>query len=226
MYKGITMIIKNSQQDIHLEEDESTTTLGFKVSGGADSAIIGYMLCKYVTEERPDIKIIPITTVLEGKPYQLIYAKRVVEFLKNEFGDIFLEHQTNHASDKKYYISSQETLVNETRASASGAKNIYSGITSNPPKEVYKQWLPHTGPSDDRNGKTFPTKTNGNRVPLANIDKKGVAELYNTLGVMDTLFPITRSCEAWAKDEEYHIEKHCEDCWWCRERYWGFGRYK
>ena len=43
---------------------------------------------------------------------------------------------------------------------------------------------------------------------------------------MDTLFPITRSCEAWAKDEEYHIEKHCEDCWWCRERYWGFGRYK
>ena len=45
------------------------------------------------------------------------------------------------------------------------------------------------------------------RVPLANIDKKGVAELYNTLGVMDTLFPITRSCEAWAKDEDVSYRK-------------------
>ena len=45
------MIIKNSQQDIHIVEDESTTTLGYKVSGGADSAIVGYMLSKFVVEE-------------------------------------------------------------------------------------------------------------------------------------------------------------------------------
>ena len=100
------MIIKNSQQDIHIVEDESTTTLGYKVSGGADSAIVGYMLSKFVVEERPDIKIMPITTTLAGKQYQLIYAKRVLEFLKNEFGDIFVEHQTSHASQLNKYVSS------------------------------------------------------------------------------------------------------------------------
>ena len=220
------MIIKNSQQDIHIVEDESTTTLGHRLSGGADSAIVGYMLSKFVVEERPDIKIMPITITLAGKQYQLIYAKRILEFLKNEFGDIFVEHQTSHASQLNKYVSSLNTLVDETRANTQ-AKIIYSGITSNPPKKIYKQWLPHTGPSDNRNGKRFCTKNRLARNPLVNIDKKGIAELYNTLGVMDTLFPITRSCEAWEKDEKnYNIEKHCEKCWWCRERYWGFGRYK
>ena len=218
------MIVKNSQQNIIIEEDKTVKTIGLKISGGADSAIIAYILSKFVVEEHPLIKILPITTTLEGKPYQLIYAKRVIEFLKNEFGNIFLEHQTNHAENSTVYDSKQKELVQGCKTTYD-FKILYSGITANPPKEIYKQWLPHTGPADNRDGKTFPTTRGTSRLPLVNIDKKGVAELYNTLGVMDTLFPITRSCEALAKDEEYHIEKHCEICWWCRERYYGFGRY-
>ena len=45
--------------------------------------------------------------------------------------------------------------------------------------------------------------------PLVNIDKKGVAELYEILGVTDTLFPLTRSCEDFTDD----FSKHCEECW-------------
>ena len=64
------MIIKNSQQDIIIDESNDVKVIGLKISGGADSAIVGYMLCKYVTEERPDIKILPITTIHTGKPFQ------------------------------------------------------------------------------------------------------------------------------------------------------------
>jgi 7-cyano-7-deazaguanine synthase in queuosine biosynthesis len=34
------------------------------------------------------------------------------------------------------------------------------------------------------------------------------------------IFPITRSCESWTND----FSKHCGECWWCKEREWGFGR--
>lgn len=219
------MIIKNSQQDIIIEEDETIKTVGLKISGGADSAIVAYMLSKFVVEERPDIKIIPITTTLKGKPFQLVYSKRVIEFLKNEFGDVFTEHHHNHAKKGSEYVPTQQILVDSLRATTDMV-HVYVGITANPPREIYEQWKPWTGPTDNRNGKNFPTRERGHRSPLINIDKKGVAELYNTLGVMDTLFPITRSCEAWDKWENYDFEKHCEICWWCKERHWGFGKYK
>ena len=43
------MIIKNSQQDIVI--DTTKKRIGVKISGGADSAIVMYMVSKYVAEE-------------------------------------------------------------------------------------------------------------------------------------------------------------------------------
>jgi len=219
------MIIKNSQQDIIIDESNDVKVIGLKISGGADSAIVGYMLCKYVTEERPDIKILPITTIHTGKPFQEIYSKRVVAFLKEQFGDIFLEHQTNQCDELgETYVTSQEQLLKSCYKNKQiGVGAHYTGITANPPLEI-TETFGHAGPDDDRNGKMFETHGIRWRKPLANIDKKGVAELYHSLGVFDTLFPITRSCEAWAKHEEYNIDKHCGTCWWCKERHWGFGK--
>ena len=70
------MIFKNSQQDVLIEEPQEVKVVGLKISGGADSAIVGYMLGKYVAEERPDIKIIPMTTIHPAKPFQEIYSKK------------------------------------------------------------------------------------------------------------------------------------------------------
>ena len=218
------MIFKNSQEDIVIRIPDRVKTVSLKISGGADSAIVGYMLCKYITKERPDIKIVPVTTIHPGKPFQEIYSKRVLEFLKNKFGNVFEEHCVNTANNGDDYSSAQDRLFEQP-----GTKTVqrnFSGITANPPKEVYKQWLPHAGPADNRDGKNFPQREKDSYRHLVNIDKKGVAELYVTLGVMETLFPITRSCEALANSPEYNIDKNCEQCWWCKERYWGFGRYE
>ena len=57
--------------------------------------------------------------------------------------------------------------------------------------------------------------------PLINVDKKGVAEHYTRLGVLEELFPLTRSCEVHTTD----FSEHCGECWFCKERLWGFGRY-
>lgn len=54
--------------------------------------------------------------------------------------------------------------------------------------------------------------------PLVNHNKQSVAKLYRALGVLDTLYPVTRSCE-----NDDHPNGHCGKCWWCNERMWGFG---
>ena len=217
------MIFKNSQQDIIFDERDAIKVVGLKVSGGADSALVAYMLSKYVVEERPDIKIIPVTTIHAEKPYQEIYAKRVIEFLKKEFGNIYGHHYINTAVDSEDYIPAQDRIWMEAYH-AEGLQMNYTGITANPPKEVMDTFR-DSGPSDDRNGKNFPITIKNSRRHLVNIDKKGVAELYESLDLMDTLFPITRSCEAFERWKTYDIDKHCGKCWWCEERYWGFNRY-
>jgi 7-cyano-7-deazaguanine synthase in queuosine biosynthesis len=92
----------------------------------------------------------------------------------------------------------------------------FNGITANPTQAIVASGhvaLP------ERNQRA--TKQSNYRRPLINIDKRGVAEHYTRLGVLEELFPVTRSCEEITTD----FSKHCEVCWFCAERHWGFGRY-
>ena len=215
------MIVENSQQDIHFDNEK--TKIGIKISGGADSAIVLYMLSKYIVECGTGAKIIPITVNHEGKDYQEQYAKQVIDYCKNIFGNIFGQHYIARNSASATYVSTQTNLVNTLYE-----KDIIEcpcvGITRDPPKDI-SETFGHPGPSDDRSpGKQRPVVVQDKIFrPLINIDKRGVAELYNTLEVTDTLFPLTRSCEAVTSD----FTKHCKTgCWFCQERYWGFGRYE
>ena len=225
------MIFKNSQQDFNIELDDSIKNVSLKISGGADSAIVGYMLSKYVSEHRPDIKIYPITVIHPNKPWQEIYSKRVLDFLKKEFGDIFGKHYVASATEASDYITSQERLWKKAHEENS-FNAAFAGITANPPSDVQKHFRDFknkvaNGPTDqrDRTATKKPQYNKRSYVPLINVDKKGVAEFYDTLGVRDTLYPITRSCEAYDVWPVYDINKHCDGCWFCKERFWGFGSY-
>jgi 7-cyano-7-deazaguanine synthase in queuosine biosynthesis len=64
-------------------------------------------------------------------------------------------------------------------------------------------------------------------MPWANTDKKGIAKMYREENLIDTLLPVTRSCEYDPNCEFFDdIEDpglgHCGECWWCKEREWGF----
>tara|TARA_Y100000389_G_scaffold204763_1_gene259449 strand:- start:59 stop:706 length:648 start_codon:yes stop_codon:yes gene_type:complete len=214
------MIVKNTQQDIIF--DTKKTKIGMKISGGADSAIVLYMLSKYVTENNTGAKIIPITVNHEGKDYQEQFAKQVVAHCKEVFGDIFEQHQTARNYTPDTYASTQQDLV-ESLYENNIIECHYVGITRDPPKDIVNTFG-LKGPADDRSPGQHRQQVLDNRIyrPLINIDKKGVAELYDTFAVMDTLFPLTRSCEEFTSN----FSKHCETgCWFCQERYWGFGRY-
>jgi 7-cyano-7-deazaguanine synthase in queuosine biosynthesis len=217
------MIVQNNQQDIEFKLPTWYHKVGIKISGGADSAIVAYMLAKYVTEERNDITIIPITVNHEGKAYQEPFAKGIIKHLTDVFGTIFDEHEVGYCPEGSQYVTSQAALV-QSLYKDQKINCHYVGITRNPPNEAM-DIIGWNGPADDRSpGEKLRSTKNGDNTsfkPLVNIDKKGVAELYETLGVTDTLFPLTRSCEDFTDD----FSKHCEECWFCKERYWGFSRY-
>lgn len=54
-----------------------------------------------------------------------------------------------------------------------------------------------------------------------NVDKKFVAGVYQENGLMETLFPLTRSCVGTAKQTD-NFTKECHQCFWCHEKKWAF----
>lgn len=219
------MIIPHSKHNLDIQIPTNVKTVGLKISGGADSAIVGYILSKYIDTERPDLKVVPITVNQEGKAFQVQFAKKIIDFYRNIFGDIYLPHETAFSPmpENKNYIKTQEILTHSLYE-----KNIiqfhFAGITLNPPDNAIPKNIYENGWIDPPDRKRTKIKKNiyvDNRcLPLRNFDKRDVAELYNYFGVTDTLFPLTRSCEKYTDN----FDEHCDNCWFCAERKWGFNK--
>lgn len=219
------MIIDHSQDIIKIEIPDQIINVGVRISGGVDSAILTYLLGKYKSEERPDINLIPITLFRRSKPFNQVFAEKVLRFVEKEFNIIFNSH---------YIVGNTLDLVDQSEATTKLLNMLYReeviqihfvGITSTPLNTVkgLTDDLDHITGLDRSPQKIKPKIQGVSYRPLYNIDKKGVAELYNKFNLTDRLFPLTRSCEeSYPKD----FDVHCGECWWCRERFWAFGRYK
>jgi len=220
------MLIKNSQQDIDFKIDSQFNKIGIKISGGVDSAMICYLLSKYKVTERPEITIHPITSVNLNAPYQLVFSKKVIEFCEKEFDIKFSEHlYCGPIISGPELQAAQDKLLNDAYKNKIIDFHI-TGISSNPPIEVCYSFnedvIEDRSVERDRTEEMKPVMEGHNSYsPFANIDKKGIAELYEHFGLMDTLFPITKSCSAYTYDWS---TSHCGLCWWCHERKWAFSK--
>jgi hypothetical protein len=222
------MTVKNSQEDIVIDItefgahrwEETVNRVGIRISGGADSAILAYMLAVYKRDYRPHLALHPITCINDQKPYQEIFAKRVLLKITELTGMEFDEHFVENVNGDRYREDQgvfQENLYKEKKIDIH-----YMGETMNPPIEVEVDWKFNGGGRDNsRDEKSETLDSVVTRKPFRNLDKKGIAELYQYFNVLDTLFPLTRSCEIHTLD----FSKHCDHCWFCLERKWGFGRY-
>lgn len=230
------MIFETSQDTIELSDETvplNRKHIGIKLSGGADSAIIAYMLALYCKTHRPDITLHAITGQSEGKPFNVQFAKKIVDKIEELldykcFGEHYITAVPTDSSPT--YVEAQVKFV-ESLYEDGKIDMHFAGMTANPPPDTAPEFYDGRAdlPSDNRT----PTGTKksqwhkkGGRSywPLINIDKRGVADLYNQLGVTDTLFPVTRSCESFDPVDTEDFTIHCEECWYCRERKWGFGR--
>lgn len=189
-----------------------------------------YLLALYKKTERPDIEIVPITGVIRTRPFQKQCAPNVLDFISKKVGvpksELFPRHIFFEMEGATLHLKQYEELCRlYTREEIDC--HFYC-VTKNPPKEVEECHIYSRDKARDESpeGEKKPTSDGHVFFPMANIDKKGVCELYQQLDLMESLFPLTRSCE---RDNIYVFtdETICKSpgCYSCQERYWGFGTY-
>ncbi len=214
------------EMSFHIPDDINKICVN--LSGGADSAILGYMTIKYCEQHVPDAEIHFITCANQPKGwYNAKYGSSVVDrLLQLTRTNIIKSHYTYFSDDQR---RSDLNIVEVEMANEGTANFFIHGTTQNPPlseKHLLEGRYTARDPGHDR----FILKdriNNWRYLPLMYVDKRMVAHLYSQLGMMKLLFPYTRSCEQEARhnrDSPVWMTTTCGECWWCREREWAFGR--
>jgi len=187
------------------------------VSGGADSALLLYILMTYTQHD------VIVTTMADDELALInsISASRVVNKVIKLTGNFNVEHSITYV--QQYRHLDQSLIDDET------IKVYYTGVTSNPPDDISIGFGDEDVGSGETLGLGLPDRSpNVVRdiwaaegaicLPFFNVDKTKIAEIYDYLGITETLFPMTVSCTVNTDDT------HCGECWWCEERKWAFGR--
>ena len=215
-------------------------TIGIWLSGGADSALLCYLLANKIIQDQLPLQIQPITVDYK-RPFRFIAGDVVAEIKKLlPPNDIFKEHLVyNPPSDTTWShaeLTARFHQLNEIHVRENKFQVLYSGITTNPPIDVQEKFNWGVLPDVEvKRGSTVPKIKVRHIVqqehdivyefyeikPFFDLTKQDIASLYISSGVENTLFPVTRSCE-----DLTSTEGHCGKCWWCEERFWAFGRLK
>lgn len=217
---------------------DGTYNIAIKLSGGADSSLVYYALCNKFKNNN-DVNIIPITVGTDLKPYYLHYSTAVINLVKNITGKSPLIHITRSIKhDFKEYSLEQDRIL-EYAVNKYKVRYSFSGLTINPPygdivnyfSNNFKKFdldLSLIMESLDSRDKTRDTSdyvfNEFAQRPFGNKNKRYVAECYKQYNVLETLYPYTHSCEDVKTFDIHGNALHCGHCYFCAERWWGFGR--
>jgi hypothetical protein len=206
-------------------------TIGIWSSGGADSSLLMYLLCKDIKERKLNIKIQPYT-VRRSRPCNPINAANVIDKIEELLDFEMNEHIIYYPSldDPEYCDGQVFTDTTKVNFKCGNIELLYSGITKNPPVKVQEEFRSGVNKEEYKRGENTerPTEHHDKTKnfewwqinPFIDINKKDLAEIYKREGLLDTLYPVTYSCEHLTI-----LSRHCgNECWWCEERMWAFGR--
>lgn len=194
--------------------------IGINVSGGVDSSLILYLLMKFSTS-----KIYAFTIASEQK-FRLNskIAVNVINRCIDLTNNLNIEHATIYTTEQNETIlhSLPKLFLKDNKINI-----VYTGVTANPPIDICSTFNEARVEIRDYEIEKPILYDNGMYYnPWSNHHKQDIAMMYEHFDLLNTLFPVTRSCEyinstpGTSIDENYH----CGKCWWCQERMWGFGR--
>ena len=208
-------------------ENNNNFTLGIWLSGGADSSLLCYLLAKHIKDNNLPYKLQPVT--IPKRPTDTHYAN-VLEFVKKELdcADLFCTPIVYHTDNGSYETSFEE--LNLDNISQGKYNWIYTGINQTPPPNTINEYaseLERVRSNDslkmlfinaivEHEGTYYEF---GEIRPFFNVDKRYLATLYHQEELFETLFPLTNSCS-----QLDLVDDHCGECWFCKERIWGFGK--
>lgn len=209
------------------------------LSGGADSALLAFIICKIIEDNNYDCKLEILTFIRMWKtrPWQYSIALNVYNWLKNRFPDIIserylyyippeLEHgaigkinKTGSAGDAIISYSYSQYLQYQNNYEA-----VYNATTKNPTGTTH----PFRVIERDNPKSTALINTDNGRYmlfPLMLTEKDWVVMQYINNNILD-LYNTTRSCEGEWPDITFETYTEgqqvpeCNQCFWCEERTW------
>lgn len=224
--------------------------VAISLSGGADSALLAYLVCDLAKDRNITVHIINHVRCWKTKPWQEYDANNVYNWLVERFHYTTFRRHTNFIAPELEYANLGPTLVDEYDKKVSGDNievrayaeyicekyNIdayYNAVTHNP----YNVDLGGMKERDilltDNNHHLLIMKHMGRWAlhPFRFTDKAWVIKQYKNLNIMD-LFEKTRSCEGEIENINYQTYTPgqyvpiCSKCFWCKEREWAIEQSK
>ena len=235
-----------------IEVPVKTENVIIRLSGGADSALLLYMICDEYQKVNKPLSVWPITVIHGVRNWQSYHAQQVLDYMMDKFPSVnWMTHQVRKCMDPggkpnnknaNNYVDYQETLIDEVVEMVGETCAVFNGVTANPPEEIGQEYW---GSSKVFGEKVWDVRekhrdweliADRKRVeddsarklihvnPFIQHHKGHVAELYRKYDLIDDLLPITRSCEGWDYMTTNYSET-CGECWWCMERDWAFNEW-
>lgn len=190
----------NDKRQIEISLPANKKRIGVMLSGGADSAILLYILALEKKMAGTDHELIPFTVARPDGAWA--YVKPIVDRINNILG-IELPDPIQVGDPTLHH--SQQGRSGERQARLEyNIEHCFYGSQAHPP-------VPMPGEYPAR-----PTQVElpGTTIPFALVDKRHTLDLFNVFDVW-TLIELTHSCTA-------QTEGRCGECYNCVERKWAF----
>jgi len=224
--------------------------VAISLSGGADSALLAYLICDLAKEHNTSIHIINHVRMWKTRPWQQHDADKVYNWLLQRFYHITFKRHTNFIAPDIEYGNIGPNLTDEYGKRVSGDNiqqraygefvcnkyNIdayYNAVTRNPRLGLFNGMRERDIDPSENNKHLERMIHMGVEVlhPFRFIDKSEIVKKYKELNLMD-LFEITRSCEGEFDGIDYktyipgQYVPVCGRCFWCKEREWAIEQSK
>jgi len=208
--------------------------IGVSLSGGADSALLAYLIC---IESNADIHFTTQIRLWKTRPWAEHIAENVVGWFRDRFNNKFYHHKNlvppELEEPTEYLIKDEYGKMkpgnriilrshNEYIAHKFKLNALYGGVNLNPDIEfegrVKERDTGHILPHFIHDGVDICH-------PFVYTRKDWIIEQYYKHNILD-LLNITRSCEGEFEDITYktytpgQYVPTCGKCFWCKERGW------
>lgn len=215
--------------------------IGISLSGGADSALLAYLIC---SKTDADIHFTTQIRMWRTRPWAEHVAKQVVAWFENKFENRFFHHtnlvppemeepNTTYITDE-YGMSKPGNRIilrsfNEYIANKYNLNSLYGGVNKNP--DIEFKGAPKERDSGNQIQPHFVHDGIDIVHPFVYTRKDWIIQQYYDLGITD-LLDITRSCEGEFEHINYktyipgQYVPTCGECFWCKEREWAIEQVK
>jgi hypothetical protein len=231
---------------VNIPFETTWNSIAISVSGGADSAMLAYLLCNLVPSYRKNFKVHVISHVRMWKtrPWQQWDSMSVYNWLTHRFPNVTFQRHINFIAPELEYGNIGPSLTDEYGKNVSG-DNIeqrsfaefichredvdayYNAVTRNPKDVNFKGMSERDiDPNESNQHLTVMIHMGKYAIhPFRFVEKSWIVNQYKRLDIED-LFNITRSCEGEFNGIDYktytpgQFVPICGGCFWCKERAW------